>query len=71
MKLLKWFLWGFVVGYELSFLWNNLWTLGEEIKSETKPLWSIEIRQRNVNVCKCFDDETMLEINLSIFVKLQ
>ncbi len=59
----------FVVRYELSLLWNNLLTLKEEINSEIDPLWSIEIRRHNVNVCKGFDGEVILEANLSISVK--
>ncbi len=43
----------------------------KEMKSETDPLKSIEIKRQNVNVCKCFDEEVILETNLSILVKLQ
>ncbi len=45
--------------------------LKEKIKSEIDPLWSIEIKWQNVNVCKDFDEEVMLEANMSIYVKLQ
>jgi len=38
----------------------------EEIESEVDPLWSIEIRQWNLGVCKDFDEEVILEANLSI-----
>jgi hypothetical protein len=41
----------------------------EEIKNETDPLWSIEIRRQNVEVCKDFDEKVILEADLSIFVK--
>jgi hypothetical protein len=43
----------------------------EEIKSETDPLWSIEIRQHNLDVYKGFDEEIILEVDLSVLVKLQ
>jgi hypothetical protein len=43
----------------------------EEIKSETDPLWSIEIRQQNVNVYKGCDEKVILESDLSIFIKPQ
>jgi hypothetical protein len=46
-------------------------TLKKEINSETNPLWSIEIKWQNVDVCKGFDEEVMLEANLSIYVKPQ
>ncbi len=61
----------FVVGYELPLLWNNLLTPKKEIKSETDPLWCIEIKWQNVDVCKGFDEEVMFEANLSIYVKPQ
>jgi hypothetical protein len=38
----------------------------EEIKSEVDPLWSIKIRQWNLGVCKDFDEEVILEANLSV-----
>ncbi len=41
----------------------------EEIKSETDPLWSIEISQQNLDVCKDFDEEIILEANLSVLVE--
>jgi hypothetical protein len=41
----------------------------KEIKNETDPLWSIEIRRQNVDVCKGFDEEVIFEIDLSISVK--
>jgi hypothetical protein len=41
----------------------------EEIKSETDPLWFIEIRRQNLEVCKGFDGKVILEADLSIFVK--
>jgi hypothetical protein len=44
-------------------------TSREEIKRGTDPLWSIEIKQQNVDVCKCFDEEVILEVDLSISVK--
>jgi hypothetical protein len=43
----------------------------EEIKSEIDPLWSIEIRQQNLDVYKGFDEEVILEVDLSVLVKLQ
>jgi hypothetical protein len=43
----------------------------KEIKSETDPLWSIEIKWHNVDVFKGFDEEVMFEANLSIYVKPQ
>jgi hypothetical protein len=43
----------------------------KEIKSETDPLWCIEIKWQNVDVCKGFDEEVMFEANLSIYVKPQ
>jgi len=36
----------------------------EEIESEVDPLWSIEIRQWNLGVCKDFDEKVILEANL-------
>jgi predicted lipid carrier protein YhbT len=42
----------------------------EEIKSEIDPLWSIEIRQQNLGVCKDFDEEVIFEANLFVLVKL-
>ncbi len=59
----------FVVGYELPFPWSNLLILREEIKSETNPLWSIEIRQQNLVVCKDFDEEVILEAKPFCFSK--
>jgi hypothetical protein len=61
----------FVVGYELPLLWNNLLTPRKEIKRAIDPLWSIELRWQNVDVCKGFDEEVILEADLSIFVKPQ
>jgi hypothetical protein len=46
-------------------------TLREEIKSEIDPLWSIEIRQQNVNVYKGFYEKVIFEADLSISVKPQ
>jgi hypothetical protein len=46
-------------------------SLREEIKSESNPLWSIEIRRYNVDVCKGFYEEVIFEADLSIFVKPQ
>jgi hypothetical protein len=60
----------FLVGYELPLLWNNLLTPRKEISSETDPLWSIEIRQHNLGICKDFDEEVIIEANLSISIKL-
>jgi len=54
-----------IVGYELPFPWSNLLTPREEIESED-PLWSTEIRQWNLGVCKDFDEEVIFEANLSI-----
>jgi hypothetical protein len=45
-------------------------TLKEEIKNETDPLWSIEIRQQNLSVCKDFDEEVILEANIFVSIKL-
>jgi hypothetical protein len=59
----------FVVGYELPLLWNNMLTPREEIKRETNPLWSIEIRWQNVDVSKGFYEEVIFETNLFISVK--
>jgi hypothetical protein len=59
----------FVVGYELSFLRNNLLTPREEIKSETDPLWSIEIRWQNVDVCQGFAKKVIFGADLSISKK--
>jgi hypothetical protein len=42
----------------------------KEIKRKTNPLWSIEIKQWNLNVYKDFDEEVILEANLSVLVKL-
>jgi hypothetical protein len=61
----------FVVGYELPLLWNNLLTFREEIKNETDPLWSIEIRWQNVDVYKGFDEKVIFEAKKSIYVKPQ
>jgi hypothetical protein len=36
-------------------------TVRKEIKSETDPLWSIEIRQQNEDVCKGFDEEVIFD----------
>jgi hypothetical protein len=38
----------------------------EEIESEVDPLWSTEIRQWNLGVCKDFDEEVIFEANLSV-----
>jgi hypothetical protein len=38
----------------------------EEIESEVDPLWSIEIKQWNLGVCKDFDEEVILEANLFV-----
>jgi hypothetical protein len=43
----------------------------EEINNETNPLWSIEIKRQNIYVYKGYDEEVILEANLSIFVKPQ
>jgi len=43
----------------------------EEIERQTNPLWSIEIKQWNLSVYKDFDEEVILEANLSVLVKLQ
>jgi hypothetical protein len=55
-----------LVGYELPFVWNNLLTPRKEILSEIDPLWSIEIRQHNLSVCKDFDEEVIFEANLCL-----
>lgn len=68
---LSWSPWGFYCWVWLPFPWNNLLTPKEEIKSEIDPLWSIEIKWQNVNVCKDFDKEAILEADLSISVKPQ
>jgi hypothetical protein len=43
----------------------------KEIKSEIDPLWSIEIRQYNVNVYKGFDEEIILEADLDMFISVK
>jgi hypothetical protein len=41
----------------------------EEIKNETDPLWSIEIKQWNLGVYKDFDEKIMFEENLFVKIK--
>jgi hypothetical protein len=47
---------------------NNMLTSRKEIKSENDPLWSIEIKRQNVDVCKGFYEEVIFDANLSISV---
>jgi hypothetical protein len=46
-------------------------TLRKENKSDIDPLWSIEIKQQNLGVYKDFDEEVILEANLSISIIFQ
>jgi hypothetical protein len=48
---------------------NNLLIPRKEIKSEIDPLWSIEIKRQNVDVCKVFEEEVIFEANMSISIK--
>jgi hypothetical protein len=45
--------------------------LQEEIKRETDPLWSIKLKQQNLDVCKEFDEEIILEASVVVLVILQ
>ncbi len=50
---------------------TTCWFLKKKTKSETNPLWAIEIKGLNVDVCKGFDEEVIFEVDLSIYVKPQ
>jgi hypothetical protein len=45
-----------LLGYELTFSLNNQLTPQEEIKRESNPLWSIEIKQPIFGVYKDLDE---------------
>jgi hypothetical protein len=46
-------------------------TPNKEIEREIDPLWSIEIRQKHLGVCKDLAEGVILEVTLLVSVRLQ
>jgi hypothetical protein len=60
-----------LLGYEVPLSLSNQLISQEQIKRETDPLWSIEIKYNNFNICKDFDEELILVTSISVLVRFQ